>query len=73
MQPLIKAVELGKADGANQRQTRTEKNEKGNGNGGPYREFTVFAHSITSPRIRNLERATVETKPRIAITSAASK
>ena len=73
MQALIEAVELGKADGADQRQRGAQKDEERHQNGGPERKFCGIVHSITSPRIMNLERATVETKPRIAMSSEASK
>ncbi len=73
VQALVEAVELGKANGADQRQRGAQKDEERHQNGGPERKFCGIGHSITSPRIMNLERATVETKPRIAMSSEASK
>src|SRR5262245_20589079 len=60
---LVEALQPEQAQGAAERESRAQHDQDA---GGP-------VHSITSPRSRNFAAAAVETKPRAAMTSAASK
>src|ERR1043166_5197745 len=61
---LIEGAQAKQPDRADEGEERAgEDQQRGDG----------FAHSITSPRRRNLASAAVETKPSMPITSAASK
>ena len=73
MDPLEEGAEPDEPDRADQSQSRAEHDEKGDQDRRPERQVGDRVHSITSPRIRNLARATVDTKPSSAISSAASK
>src|SRR6185437_348072 len=67
------AAEPHQADGADQGDRRAGNDQQGDQYRRPFGECREPAHSITSPRIRNLARARVPTKLTTPITSAASK
>src|SRR5690606_31141404 len=71
---IIKTAQPDKADHSRQRQKAAKQYKGRDDNCQPKRHVLYsFAHSITSPRMRNLASATVDTKPRMPMTSAASK
>ena len=73
MDPLVEGLEPHQADRAEQGDRGPEDEQEGDDQRHPQRKFPEPAHSMTSPRMRNLASAAVETKPSSAITSAISK
>src|SRR5690606_41121439 len=70
---VVEGFQPEEAPGADQRQPRADEQEGRDEDRRPERKIGGVAHSITSPRIRNLASAAVATKPRTAMMSAASK
>src|SRR5690606_29770243 len=70
---LVEGTEAHQTDGAEQGQAGTNEKEERREQCRPQGQIGKTGHSITSPRMRNFANATVETKPRSEITSAASK
>ena len=54
-------------------QQSANEHERRRDDGSPARQVGGVCHSITSPRMRNLAKAAVETKPTTAMTMAASR
>src|SRR5690606_4963189 len=73
MNALIEAFQAEKPEAADQGKRGAGDHEEGGQHRGPHGNVAAFHHSITSPRIRNLARATVATKPSKAMTRAISK
>ena len=73
MNPLVETFEPQGADSPGKRKSRPEEDEKGCQQGSPRGQVSCVRHSMTSPRMRNLASATLETKPSTAMISAASK
>src|SRR5690606_1598798 len=73
MHALVEIPEAKQAQRADEGQGRSRQCQQRDGNGSPRRQQLEMVHSITSPRIRNLDTAMVLAKPSRAMISAASK
>src|SRR5690606_20184891 len=73
MDTVIETAESDEAHHAHQGEKPSDENEGGDDNSQPDRHIVhCFAHSITSPRMRNLASAKVETNPSTPMIRAAS-
>ena len=74
MHALEKALQAHQANGGGQRENGAGQQQQRHQDFGPQRHGQGSgAHSMTSPRSKNLAMAAVPTKPNRAISSAASK
>ena len=73
MDALVEALQPRQAKRTNHADQPAQHQQHRDRHGRPPRQGFGAAHSITSPRIRNLASAMVETKPSKAMISAASK
>src|SRR3546814_7228412 len=73
MHALVEVLQPQQAERTDEREQRARQHEHRDQDRRPRRQGIEMAHSITSPRIRNLDRATVLAKPSSAMISPRSE